>query len=289
VAERKNETVIALSAVKTLLAVAALSLLPAAAAEAQPEAPPEASTRVSERVLRTGVSDPLARAAVTTARRIIQSSLEHEDQAVRWAALRAARTLTGPWIAEFVLPLCKSPNLTERVMALETVANTNPEKGRKLFVTALNNGDRSVRLRGLLGLTSLGDASTIPRIIKVMEEDPDPDLRAVAAGELGDLGDMTAIPHLYKATESRFRPVREQALMSLQKLGDQGIAAHLVTNLETDQDPGVEGILKLLAMIPDAKLVSSIAPFLEHESFRIRILAAAAITSIRERTRTTIP
>jgi len=221
--------------------------------------------------------------AAAAARRHLERALASDNGNVRWDALRAARSLNEPWIAEIVLPLCDSPDIIVRVLALEVVANTDPVLGKEAFLDVLTSGERSLRLRGLLGLGALGDGETVPHLVEIMKEDPDPDLRVAAARALGDIGDARASIPLYEAIESPFPPVREQAVKALMTIGDEDVGGYLVGRLEGGHDPGEIEILRLLALVPDPSLVGLIEPFLEHDDTDVRTIAAAAIFSILER------
>jgi len=134
--------------------------------------------------------DEAARTALAEARRHVAAALDDPNGKIRFEALREAIHLHEPWIAEAVLPLSKSPDLTEQNFALEAIAATNPELGREVFLNALKSRRRSIRLRGLLGLEELADSATVVDIIKVLEGDEDPDLKVVAARTLGAIGDI---------------------------------------------------------------------------------------------------
>ncbi len=229
--------------------------------------------------------EPPVRAAATAARRALETALRDENGNIRWAALRASRGLSSPWVAEIVLPLCTSPNIIERVIALEVVANTDPGVGRSAFLGALSSGERSVRLRGVLGLAALGDEDTVPHLTKILKDDPDPDLRAAAARALAAIADPMAAMPLYEAIESPYPPVREQAVLSLLAIGETSVGDYLLELLREDRDPGEAEILRLVALVPDPDVVEFLAPFLERQDSEIRTLAAAAITSIVERSR----
>ncbi len=224
-----------------------------------------------------------AREVAEAARRHLESALNSDQDLVRWDALRAAATLREPWIAEIVVPLCDSPDIMERGIALEAVISSNPEKGRDAFLRALISGERSIRLRGVLGLAALGDNDSVPNLVTIMDDDPDPDLRAAAARALGDIGDTQASIHLYEAIKSPFHPVRKFAVMSLLTIGDEGVGTYLVGRLHELDYPGELEILRLLALIPDPTLIEAISPYLEHSNDDVRTQAAAAIFSILER------
>lgn len=222
--------------------------------------------------------------AAATSRQQLESALRSKDMNQRWTAMRVARYLKEPWIAEIALSYCDAPDMIERVLALEVVANTNPEVGKSVFLKALSSGERALRLRGLLGLAALGDPDTVPDLVKIMRDDPDPDLRVSAAQALEDIGDLKASIALYEGIESEYPPMREQAVLTLIAIGDAGLRDYLIDRLVNEHNPGREEVLRLLALVPDRSLVSVIEPYLSHEDEVTRVLAAAAILSILEGT-----
>jgi HEAT repeat protein len=226
--------------------------------------------------------DEKARAAVIVARSWLEDALKHEDSNTRFDALREVRALHEPWIAAIVLPLCEAPDITERILALEAVAASNPSEGREAFLAALDDPHRSIRLRGLLGLEKLGDAWAVDDVIEILEEDSDPDLRVVAARALGAIGDIGASTALRAAIKSPRAPLREQAVLSLMAIGKEDVGRSLVRLLD-DGQPGVTEVLDLLALVPDPSLIELIEPYLGFEENEIRNHAASAILSILER------
>lgn len=270
----------------------ALLIIGPSVADASPQqspVPQKTEATSAETGARTSLR-PFQRAAASEARRVLESALAGDDGPAKWLGLYAVRQLRQPWIAASLLRLCDSPDLTERVLALEAVTNSNPAKGKSAFAAALESEHRSIRLRGVLGLTALRDTSMAPDLVTIMLEDEDPDLRAAAAHALGEIGAVTASIPLYESVmESQYAPVREQAVLALMALGDEQVGVYLVEQLKTDRGPGEEELLKLLALIPDPNLIADLTPYLEHEFLEIRIQAAATILSILEKTRPSNP
>jgi hypothetical protein len=241
--------------------------------------------RASRKVTSAGevLSEEASLEVATTARRHLESALDSDQEHVRWYALMAVRTLSQTWIAEIVLPLCDSPDIVERGFALEVVAGSNPKMGRNAFLRALISEERSIRLRGVLGLAALGDDDAVPNLVSIMNDDLDPDLRAAAARALGDIGDTEASIHLYEAIKSPFPPVRKYAVMSLLAIGDEDVGTYLVGGLQGLHYPGELETLRLMALIPDPTLIDPISPYLEHSDAEVRTQAATAVFSILER------
>jgi HEAT repeat protein len=221
--------------------------------------------------------------AAASARRQLRSALASKDGNIRFPAMRVARSFSEPWIAEIVAPRCQSPDFMERVLALEVVTNTDPEQCRASFMEILTSGERALRLRGLHGLAAIGDPSTVRDLVRILEEDPDPDLQAVAAQALGTIGDDKASEALYEAIENDYFPVREQAVLALIAIGDEDLSGFLIDQLKNDHYPGRTETLRLISLVPDPSLVPILVPFLEDEDHEKRTLAAAAILSILER------
>jgi HEAT repeat protein len=180
-------------------------------------------------------------------------------------------------------------DLTERSLALEAVAASDPRQGRRAFLTALEDGHRGIRLRGLLGLEKLGDAGTVVDIIRILEGDEDPDLRVVAARALGAIADIGVSSALRRAIESPYAPLREQAVLALLAIGKEDVGRYLIRLLDDDDQTGTVEILKLVALVPDPSLIELLTPYLDHERQRIRSHASVTVLSILERSRTGAP
>jgi HEAT repeat protein len=227
--------------------------------------------------------DEATRTAIQDSRQLLEQSLTNTNSSVRFRALREARFLDEPWIAGVVLPLCESPSITERNLALEVVAASNPETGREVFLKALIHPHRSIRLRGLLGLERLADPSTLVDVMSVLETDDDPDLKVVAARTLGAIGDINASSALRSAVESPIAPLREQAVLALLAIGKEDVGRYLLRFLENDRQPGTLEALELMALVPDPSLIHLLEPFLASEDPAIRSQTSITILSILER------
>jgi HEAT repeat protein len=175
------------------------------------------------------------------------------------------------------------------VLALEALVASDPDVGGSLFVRMLENPQRSVRLRALLGIERSGDPDSAFEVVKVMEHDPDLDLRVVAARALGSLGNPEAVPALRIKITSHHPVLREQSVLSLMKLGNENVGEYLIQELEDDRDLDVFNSLKLLALVPDPSLIARISHYLEAEDPLVRTHAAITILSILERSRTGAP
>jgi HEAT repeat protein len=223
------------------------------------------------------------KAAAVAARDHMEQALESDVAYVRSDALREARKLDESWIAELALPRCESPDLTERSIALEVVSSSDPSMGREAFLEALESDERNIRLRGLLGLEQLADEGTVNEVVEILRNDPDPDVREVAARTLGVIGSDLAHDALIEALDSDHPALREQAVLSLVAIGDGELGELLLERLDATEFPGEVNLLRMLALIPDPALVPRIKPFVHHSSEEVETSAAAAILTILER------
>jgi len=156
--------------------------------------------------------------------------------------------------------------------------------GEDEFIDALNSHERAIRLRGLLGLAALGDWGPASEIVKVLANDPDPDLRAAAAKTLGVIGDERAAFVLDDAIEDPVPAVGEQAVLALVAMNDPDVGRTLRKRLENNDDPGVIPLLRMMALVPDPTLIEILTPYLEDGNAEIRAYATAAILSVLELT-----
>ena len=226
---------------------------------------------------------------IEDARRQLESALSGDDVYLRFEALRGVENLDEAWVAEVALPLCASPDLTEQVLALEAVAVSDPEKGRDVFLSLLEHPRRSVRLRSLLGLERIANPDDALDVIRVMDHDPDIDLRVVAARTLGKLGNPEASGALRRKITSRHAVVREQAVMSLLAIDRQAVGPYLIDLLEDEGDLHIVDTMRLLALVPDPTLIGRLEEYLDSDNAEIRTHAAITILAILERSRTGEP
>jgi hypothetical protein len=228
-------------------------------------------------------------ATVAEAREVFLAELRSRHDHMRWAALRAATVLDSLWIAESARPMAASPDILERVLALEVIARVDPELGREEFIDALHAGDRAIRLRGLQGLERLADPGTTTEVASLLEREEDPDLRSAAARALGAIGDAAAVPALYTAAGDSHATVRRQAVAALLAIGDTNIGRYLVSRLEHSPPDDLQTTLQLLTQVGNPELVPEIEPYLEHPHDPVRMWAAAAILAASGDGETTAP
>jgi hypothetical protein len=88
------------------------------------------------------------------------------------------------------------------------------------LLALMDHEDAVVRREAVLALGALETAAAVPRLIRSVSGDADPQVRAAAALALGDLGSAAAVPALITASEADKDPkVKFVAAESLRKLG----------------------------------------------------------------------
>jgi len=218
-----------------------------------------------------------------TARLVLDVAMRSPDSYPRWFALRAARQLDDRMVAQSARRLAGSGDRYERALALEILARADPIGSRKELLEALDSPFRSVRIRALMGLEQIHDPVLVENFADRLRDDPDPDLRAMAARALGAAGSQKALPALREAMEDPVDVVQEEATRSLVKLGDKRVSETLRQRLGDESFKIRLSALRLAALVPDPGLVPDIAPFLGRDDPEVRAFAAAAIVAIADR------
>lgn len=210
----------------------------------------------------------------------LREAVSSEDGGLRRFALEKALAAPAADLQAGARLAAASADRVERSLALELLARIDVSGNRALFVEALGSPYRSVRLRALVALESLSDRSLSPRLVEVLEQDPDPDLRALAARALGRAGAAEAREALQGAVESGHPVVQTAATQALVALGDLGAGRLLLERARAASGSERRRLFGLVALVPDAGLVPALTELLEDSDREVRVGAAAAILSI---------
>lgn len=222
-------------------------------------------------------------ALTEAARALLDSAMKSTDSYHRWFALRAAQTLRDREVAASARRLAASGDRYERSLALEILAKSDPAGSSAELLEALDSPFRSVRLRALQGLAKLADRGLAERFAAVLRDDPDPDLRALAARALADSGAASAAPALHEALGDPVVVVQEEAVRALVTVGDDRLPDVLRRQLEEAPPEQRVRVLRLAALVPEPSLLDAVAPLLADGDPEVRAFAAAALLSIAER------
>jgi HEAT repeat protein len=219
-----------------------------------------------------------------TARALLRLGMASDDSFLRWFSLRAARGLNDPELVAAARPLVDANDRYVQSLSLEFLAETDLAGNRDTFVRALDSPFRTVRIRALRALEKLRDPTLVTRLGTVLTNDPDADLRAMAARGLGATGSKQAIPILSLALDDSSPVVQEEAVRSLVALGDQRVVRTLKKRLAEAPPKERTKAVRLAALVPDASLIPSLGPLLGDGDPEVRAFTASAILSIRHRT-----
>jgi HEAT repeat protein len=269
----------------------ALALLGASAVAVAEEGSPPAFERLAdegryseayEAAARNG-APPDAQALERLSRALLRRAVRSEDNYVRWFALRAMRTLEDRDLAAAVRPLADSGDRYLQALALEFLANADPQGSREVFLAALESPFRTVRLRALDGLGRLKDPTLAGRLGTVLVSDDDPEIRAFAARALGSSGSRQAVAAVMPGLDDANDLVREEAVLALVALGDEKIV-DIVRERVSGAAP-LERVraIRLARLVADERIVQALGPLLGDGDPEVRAFAAGAILSIRLR------
>jgi HEAT repeat protein len=216
-------------------------------------------------------------------RALLKEATRSDDNYVRWFAMRAMRTLEDRDLAAAARPLADSEDRYVQALALEVLANADPQGSRDVFLAKLESPFRTVRLRALRGLERLKDPATISRLGTVLANDDDPEIRALAARTLGSIGSRLAIAVLKPALDDANELVREETVAALVRLGDETIPAVVIERLAGAAPGDRVGVIHLAGLVPDPRVVAALGPLLGDGDPEVRAFAAGAILSIQHR------
>ncbi len=214
------------------------------------------------------------------AAQVLRDAALGKDVGARLFALEKAPSGDVPGLEEAARRAAASPDRVEQATALEALARIGVARNRELFIEALGSPYRSVRLRALKALLTLSDPGLAQRFLSVLQNDPDPDLQALAAEGLGLRGLADGRAALARAIESGHPVVQRAAVRALVATGDLGFGSSLLARARSEVGPERRRLFALVALVPDPRLVPSLVELLEDPDGESRVAAAIAILSI---------
>ncbi len=209
---------------------------------------------------------------------VLRDAMAGGNDHLRLFAIERSTTLKTPGLLAEVRALASSPDRVVRSHALDFLAANDLQGSREIFLSAVQVPFRSVRLRALKALLSLYDPALVPRFVKVLHSDPDPDIRALAArglGALGTRGGEDAGPALRQALDDPHPSVQEGAVDGLVAIGEVGVGLDLLDRVRKAPPGEAERLLRLVGRVPDRALVPRLGKLLQAGEPTVRIAAAA--------------
>lgn len=234
-----------------------------------------------------GASGALAQeeTAVGKATALLAEAMEAPEEAVRLQAVELAAGLSSPGLEAAGRRAAASPDRVEQSLALELLGRIDVAGNRDLFVAALTSPFRSVRVRAVEALGTLKDHELVVPLTSVLEHDPDPDVRALAAEALGAVGGQAERSALRRALGDPHPVVQLAAVLGLAQGGDLEVGFELLNRANGTGPAEAVRILGLVGQVPNRALVPGLVTLLSSPVAAVRVAAAAAILRIDERAR----
>jgi hypothetical protein len=128
----------------------------------------------------------------------------------------------------------KDPNENTRENAAHKIGNMGDPIAAVALTKALSDLDVDVKLEAAIALGKIKANSAVKALIRLLDEEQDPDVCAAAATALGDIGKAEAcIPLISKLTHhDRF--VKANAALALGKLGEKSAVEPLISLMRND-------------------------------------------------------
>lgn len=203
------------------------------------------------------------------------------NQETQKCAIRALIKIGGP-AAEPLIAAINGYNPRPVVeMATQTVREIGVEAVEALIATLLKKGDDKVRRQvaaGLLG--EIGDLRGIAPLIATLSEG-DPNLRETAIQSLIEMSNSQMVEPLIVALGDENLLVREAAAQILGEVGESAAVPALIAALTDDKSEAVrEAAARALGGIGDTKAVAPLITALRRETETVRMAAAGALGEI---------
>ncbi|RKU17698.1 hypothetical protein C6503_10475 [Candidatus Poribacteria bacterium] len=166
--------------------------------------------------------------------------LKHSSYVVR---KRAANSLGGFKERRLVEPLIavlenRDEMKSIRAAAIVSLGALKDERAAAPLLKALSDENAEIRLQAAAALGTLKDSKAVAKLSEIVENPLEPDdVRAVAVGALGNIGDKTAEDVLIRALDVRIGNVANNAIIALGKLESTTAIPRLTAMLEDQRIP----------------------------------------------------
>jgi HEAT repeat protein len=150
------------------------------------------------------------------------------------------------------------------------------------LLAATDDKDPTVRraaVRGLIGfILQYADASALPKLIQLLEKEPDVEVRAAVGRALGALSHRDVVPALVRVLPAEKDPgIRDEILAIFARAGDRRALPALLPLLKEKAPPvrALEALRRITQELP-----AELPPLLEHPDAALRAGAAQAMGEI---------
>jgi HEAT repeat protein len=147
---------------------------------------------------------------------LVSQALSDSDPQVLVTAIEAVEVSTGQEaVSRLQELLTNSAYVPVREAAANALGRVGSDKSVPVLMAALDDAAENVRWFAVEGLRKLGAGQAVPRVSEMLEKDPSPRVREIAASTLGELGQPAAVPALRKALDDGSERVRQKAVSAL--------------------------------------------------------------------------
>jgi len=155
--------------------------------------------------------------------------IKDDDWWVRSRAGDALAEIGGPKVVDAVVKLIRDEDEEIRRTAIEILNATKDERAADALIKATEDSDWWVRERAVDALSKIGSPKALPRLEKMLGQDPKTDTVVVRA--LGRIGDQKQIAKIVPMLNHSERDVQLEAIKALSALADESHAETVRTVL----------------------------------------------------------
>jgi len=140
-----------------------------------------------------------------------------------------------------------------RANAVEEIGNIGSKTAADSLLNMLGMRylDDKMRKEVINALGRMKERRAVIKIAELLITHPSPAVRCAAAGSLGDIGDIQAVPFLMAALEDKFDGVRSEAVQALGKFRDELVVYALLDRLDDEcYDVKFNAALSLVKVAP---------------------------------------
>ena len=173
---------------------------------------------------------------IPTAEFALDALKSADDEWVRWALVHVIGASAKKVAVDTMLEELKHPSYVVRRRAAESLGGFKERRAVEPLIDVLDNMDemKSIRAAAALSLGALKDErASVPLLTALSDENAE--IRWRAAGALGNLRDVKAIPRLSEIVEDPLEPdnVRNAAVAALGNIGNKTAEAVLIRALDS--------------------------------------------------------
>lgn len=209
-------------------------------------------------------------------------ALTDRDHKVRVAAAQSLSQLKTTQAGRDILPWAEHADVFVRSSALRALRELRLADSAPVALQALNDSQASVRREAVGILGWLKQTTALPELARLLRDDPDTEVRRVAAGALGFAHDESVLYALEAALGDQQWQVREEAATTLGKLGLPQAGPVLVAALGDEYWQVRLRAARSLGKLAYAGAVPALIELLGHSISNLRKEAALALGELHD-------